>query len=195
MAKRPARSEPDPETEHHIFQDLGFASLEAYRIWCAESGLQFGYRKSEMQRRQERSLRQKQGAERALRQARILHNPSHAIWRIFGGELDEQSLPDGPLKIIAQACRKQKAAAELRDYLMQIDSSSRLLTSKEATIAVLNLYRYNGEWIRDPSEWKTRSHNMEKQPASLASHLLCEYEPPGFMLSVWYATNRTSRSR
>ncbi len=191
MARDGARPKLDPQTERHIFGELGFASLDEYRRWCTANDLQTSVRKSDLQRRQERDLFRRQSADRALRQARRSHNPSHAIARIFSGELDEQTVADEPLKIVAQACRKQRAAAGLREYLIQIDSVSKLLTAKESTIAVLNLYRYEGEWLRNPSDWRPRSHNTEKQVSSLAAHLLCEYEPPAFMVGVWYRKNRT----
>ncbi len=191
MAKDRGRSAIDPATETHIFRDLGFASVDAYQTWCARNSLPSNVRKSELQRRQERELFQRQAAERALRTSRQSHNPSHAITRIFLGELDEETIVDEPLKIVAQACRKHSAAAALRDFLIHIDSASKLLTSRESTIAVLNLYRYQNEWCRDPLDWKPRSHNLEKQVAGLAQHLLCRYEPPAFMTSVWYQKNRT----
>jgi hypothetical protein len=191
MARSQARPEFDPATQRHIFGELGFASVDEYREWCAANHLQSNVRKSGLQRRQELELFQRQKAERAMRHARQSHNPSHAIARIFAGGLGDKALVDEPLRIIAQACRKQKAAPGLRDYLLRIDSVSKLLTSKETTIAVLNLHRYEGEWRRDPSDWKPRSHNIDKQLSSLASHLLCDYEPPAFMVAVWYAKNRT----
>ncbi|TVR05094.1 MAG: hypothetical protein EA403_03585 [Spirochaetaceae bacterium] len=191
MANGRARPERDPSTERHIFRELGFASIDEYQRWCNENHLPSSVRKSDLQRRQERELFQRQAAERALRQARQSHNPSHAITRIFLGEIDETTIVDEPLKIIAQACRKHAAAAGLRDYLIHVDSAGKLLTSRESTIAVLNLYRYQREWCRNPTEWRPRSHNVEKQVASLAVHLLCDYEPPAFMTAVWYKKNRT----
>ena len=191
MAKSQLRPKLDPATERHIFRELGFASVDEYRSWCTANHLQSSVRKSDLQRRQEQDLIRRQTADRALRQARQSHNPSHAIARIFSGDIALEALVDEPLKIIAQACRKQKAAAGLREYLIHIDSVSKLLTSRTSTIAVLNLYRYEREWCRHPSDWKPRSHNIEKQVSSLAAHLLCEYEPPAFMVGVWYAKNRT----
>ncbi len=191
MAKDRARSAIDPATETHIFQDLGFSSIDDYQTWCVRNRIQSNVRKSELQRRQERELHQRQISERALQKSRQSHNPSHAITRIFLGELDEETIADEPLRFVAQACRKHSAADALRDYLMHVDSVSKVLTSRESTIAVLNLYRYRSEWCRDFQEWKPRSHNVEKQVASLAEHLLCEYQPPAFMTSVWYQKNRT----
>ena len=191
MAKDRARSAIDPSAERHIFEHLGFPSVEDYQIWCAANSLPSNVRKSDLQRRQECELFQRQAAQRALRKSRQSHNPSHAITRIFLGELDEETIVDEPLKIVAQACRKHAAADGLRDYLIHIDSASKLLTSPESTIAVLNLYRYQNEWCRDPLEWRPRSHNIDKQVSGLAVHLLCVYEPPAFMTAVWYEKNRT----
>lgn len=193
MAKSRTRAKLDAAMERHIFDELGFSSIDDYRNWCTANRLESNVRKSDLQRRQERELFRRQAADRALRQARQSHNPSHAIARIFSGEIDERTVVDEPLRIIAQACRKQKAADGLREYLIQIDSVSKLLTTKNSTIAALNLYLYRSEWIRDPCDWKPRSHNIEKQVSSLALHLLCEYEPPAFMVGVWYAKNRTRR--
>lgn len=70
-------------------------------------------RKSGLQRRQEQDLFRRQSADRALRQARRFHYPSHAIARIFSGEIDEETVVDEPLRIIVRACRKQHASAGL----------------------------------------------------------------------------------
>ena len=193
MARGQARAKLDAAMERHIFGDLGFSSIDDYRSWCTTNHLPSNVRKSDLQRRQEREFMRQQVLDRALRKARQSHNPSHAITRIFSGEIDERTIVDEPLKIVAQACRKQKAADGLREYLIQIDCASKLLSTKNGTIAVLNLYLYRSEWIRDPRDWKPRSHNIEKQVSSLALHLLCEYEPPAFMVGVWYAKNRTRR--
>ncbi len=191
MAGGFARPTLDPSTERHIFRELGFASVDEYRRWCTENRLQSSVRKSDLQRRQERELYRRQTADRALLRARRSHNRAHAIRRICLGEIDEETVADEPLKIIAQACRKHAAAGALRDYLIQIDSLSKILSSRDSTIAVLNLYRYEREWRRDLCDWKPHSHNIEKQLSSLAMHLLCEYEPPAFMVGVWHKKNRT----
>ncbi len=191
MAKDRVSSGLDPSTEQHILRDLGLRSVDDYQRWCEENHLSSSVRKSAVQRRQERELYRRQTAERVLRQSRLSHNPSHTITRIFLGEIDERTVVDEPLKIIAQACRKHAAADTLRDYLLHVDSVSKLFTARESTIAVLNLFLYQREWQRPASEWKPRSHNTGKQVSSLATHLLCEYQPPAFMTGVWYQKNRT----
>jgi hypothetical protein len=191
MAKQPRPATLEAEMERHIHTELGLASVATYRAWCVAHGFPDSVRKSEMQRRHESDFHRRTSAEAALRRARGSHNPSHAIARIFAGELDEGSIVDEPLSIIAQACRKQRASAELRAYLMHLDSVSRLLTDRDHTIAALNLQRFAREWIRPAEEWRPRSHNIERQLSSLARHLLCEYDPPPFMDRVWYGKNRT----
>ncbi len=40
-------------------------------------------------------------------------------------------------------------------------------------------------WIRNPKDWKVRTHNARRQFSSLLRHLLCKYEIPAFMDSAF----------
>ncbi|MEM6551469.1 MAG: PcfJ domain-containing protein [Planctomycetota bacterium] len=47
-------------------------------------------------------------------------------------------------------------------------------------------------WVRSPAGWVPRTHNVERQFASLAAHLFCRYPVPACFGSAWF--NRSKRS-
>ena len=55
--------------------------------------------------------------------------------------------------------------------------------------AVCNLAWFLDRAIRPLEEWKVRSHNAERQMASLVRHLYCKYELPTFFDKAWYSEN------
>jgi hypothetical protein len=48
-------------------------------------------------------------------------------------------------------------------------------------------------WVRQPEEWTTRTHNVERQFLGLLNHLLAKYKVPAFMHKSFYKALQTSR--
>jgi PcfJ-like protein len=57
--------------------------------------------------------------------------------------------------------------------------------------AVCNLAHFLDHAVRPLEGWKVRSHNSERQIASLMRHLYCKYEVPTFFDKAWYSENYT----
>ncbi len=58
--------------------------------------------------------------------------------------------------------------------------------------ALIALHDRRAQWVRPLEEWKVRSHNRERQFASLVRHLIARYPVPGFMDSAWLRRDRAS---
>jgi hypothetical protein len=54
--------------------------------------------------------------------------------------------------------------------------------------AFVNLSRFRAEHIRSVMNWPETGSSWRPAVASLAHHLICEYEVPFFLASSWYAT-------
>lgn len=53
--------------------------------------------------------------------------------------------------------------------------------------------RWGDYWVRQPEEWKNRTHNVERQFLGLLNHLLAKYKVPSFMHKCFYVTNQVNR--
>jgi len=50
---------------------------------------------------------------------------------------------------------------------------------------LIRLWHRRGQWRKPVEDWRPRSHNRERQFASLLRHLMADYEVPAFMDAVW----------
>jgi hypothetical protein len=55
--------------------------------------------------------------------------------------------------------------------------------------ALKELAYWGDSWIREPEDWKTNFHNVDRQLSSLARHLLAKYKVPTFMDEAWTEGN------
>ncbi len=86
----------------------------------------------------------------------------------------------------------------MQELLQLVEGPTGLLTTQPACSALgtqrgntyieglAALARHNAHWLRSPAAWKPRSHNVQRQFTSLASHLLAKHPVPRFMDSVWF---------
>ena len=50
---------------------------------------------------------------------------------------------------------------------------------------LIRLWHRRGQWRRPVEDWRPKSHNRERQFASLLRHLMADYDVPSFMDAVW----------
>ena len=55
---------------------------------------------------------------------------------------------------------------------------------------LIRLWHRRGQWIRSLKKWRPKSHNRERQFASLLRHLMADYDVPSFMDTVWLRNDR-----
>lgn len=98
------------------------------------------------------------------------------------------------------------AAASLQDIdgfiemLRYIDKRAKFLWVKPlyATEAqtwldpLIRIWHRRGGWRRPLEDWRPKSHNRERQFASLLRHLLADYDVPSFMDTVWLRNDTAS---
>ena len=114
----------------------------------------------------------------------------------------------GPALILAQATKKLTSARYLAavDELWDAARRSKLAefgrtragwpqTSPTYLYALAQLAQRHESWLRRPRTWDVRTHNADRQFASLAHHLLCEYPVPRCFESAWFNTNKAGSRR
>lgn len=102
-----------------------------------------------------------------------------------------------------QLCHMAKRLLKARDGLQDIDGFFDMLSYLDrrskflwadplyATGAqtwldpLIRLWHRRGQWRRPVKEWRPKSHNRERQFASLLRHLMADYDVPAFMDTVW----------
>lgn len=94
----------------------------------------------------------------------------------------------GRLKRQSQARHGTPAELELFDACKRTD----LLDGGEDRYvsALRAMASWKERYIRQPSDWKCRSYNVERQFSALARHLFAKYKVPEFMDEVWKRSNR-----
>jgi len=119
---------------------------------------------------------------------------------------------EGPLIIFSegQLWSMGKRLLQARDGLQDIEGFFEMLTYLDkrskflwadplhATGAqtwldpLIRLWHRRGQWRRPLKEWRPKSHNRERQFASLLRHLMADYNVPSFMDTVWLRNDRGS---
>lgn len=69
---------------------------------------------------------------------------------------------------------------------------SELLSERRYVDALSRLASAWPHWLREPEPWAPRTHNLRRQFASLARHLLARYEVPALFDAVWMDDSEAS---
>lgn len=59
---------------------------------------------------------------------------------------------------------------------------------------LLRLARRQSDWVRDPEDWRERSHNIERQITSLTRHLFAKFAVPKWLDSAWTGDSGAEQS-
>lgn len=166
-------------------RSLGFSTVEDYAAWCRRLGLKTSVEKSIHQLHHERNLRNNEKNLEVL-QKRKNHAPTSELERIRLIFRDERQVFSGgafsTLLASVERCRK-------------ILSPTTVVPSLEEGLAnthvggLAALATTHSRWIRDPADWRPKSHNADRVFGSLARHLLVRYDIPQMMDAVWFFGN------
>jgi hypothetical protein len=74
-----------------------------------------------------------------------------------------------------------------------IDRRPALLGEAMVVNALAGLAAARPHWLRDPRDWKPRTHNVRRQCFSLAAHLLARYGMPAWIDAVWLEDSAAAR--
>lgn len=121
----------------------------------------------------------------------------------------ERKAMHGPTMIRQLATRKLSSRAYLQaiESLWQATRQSKLAATgpmvrsgwpqpdQTYLFGLAQLAQRFESWIRTPEDWSPRTHNAQRQFASLARHLLCQYDVPRCFESAWTNTNRAQAKR
>jgi hypothetical protein len=198
----PSRDEAEQRFKSHL-RELGLASVAEYKDWCRSQGFSLKTDKSRRQRDRERLVVVRHAAETRLSQSqREKRNTNIAIAQIFDGKIKSDDVRQRNLANICQgyeATKKDRHARHaLRDLLLHIKPDSDFFDHRPAIShlgwqpgntyieGLTSLAFQSRSWCRPVADWKPRSHNARRQFASLARHLLAEYDVPSFFDVVWF---------
>jgi hypothetical protein len=200
--KKDRANDADPDLLTHV-RDLGLESVQEYVGWCAHHGFSRRTDKHWRVRLMERSYAHRVIAESLLAQKkRELRSPGKVIQQIFNGQLEEREITEPHLRAVWRALRSDQESQSTRvafhDLLQHASGCSGLLSGQTAVEhygpragntfvdGMLALARHGENWMRPVAAWKPRTHNIRRQFASLARHLLAEWPVPAFLDSVWF---------
>ena len=189
-------------TGEHLAQ-LGLTFTDSYAGWCRRHGLNPAMVKSPRELQDEVALATLAQAKAQRLGARSL------IERIHAGRIGVEELKTVVLRRI-HAGFATLQAAEMNSclrLLLHAECCSELLSTAMGALrwgrrsgnsfveGLLALARHGDRWIRPVEGWRPESRIHYEQFASLARHLVCEYEVPGFMDSVWFLEDREQTRR
>ena len=188
---------------------LGLKSVEEYKTWCAEHGFSRRLTKSPFDRRRERIAMVDRSASRAtlsLKHNRLPHaemvsgilsglirhedvREKHhralcdAIVRLEKLEPDRRSIALENFRRIHQLCERRRVKFIANSRPAGSSSMARSCSFVEALASVAS---FSDQWIRQPEDWKFRTHNQKRQFDSLLTHLFAAHPVPKFFYSVWF---------
>ena len=118
-------------------------------------------------------------------QAKKKRSARSLIVRIYHGEPAEGGLDTELARQIREGFDQAQDRDALLEMLRLVESKSKLLESAKHARGVIQLAKDSAQWIRPLKEWSPRSHNANRQFASLARHLWAAYDVPAFMDAAW----------
>ena len=185
----------------HI-ESLGLEDEKAYQTWCKQNGLSEALNKGKTQRKKELALADRLEGEAVL--ARTRQNTRRlpdAIRAIYSGSLDPLKLRQPALEKIAAVFDRLGEEDTRQAYLkilLHVERHADLFGTKPAVSVLgtqdgntfieamgLLAIRYR-QRHRDVENWRPDTHNSRRQFGSLVRHLMCKYEVPTFMDTVWF---------
>lgn len=212
--RRPRKSN-DFDTITKVQQEhitaLGLDSVAAYRSWCRDHGFSRRLDKDWRQLCREREAAAAPRIERRLKKRRSeSRNFADTIRAICDKELTADDVTAPVLKHLAYyvyanqpqhdgrpVCRHglarlllhvRKRRAKFFDprVSLGVEGDDLGVTYLEALVAIA---AYQPYWLRPLDQWKPRTHNADRQFASLVRHLFALYDVPAFFDAAWFAGN------
>jgi hypothetical protein len=181
---------------------LRLTDTAAYLRWCEEHGLRASTRKSAREREREFQVYQEMRWKGALDTARQLkRRPEAVLEAALNGTLNTSHATRQELiavqalaRPLRESPRKRAAALELltlaqrRRFLLADRVIGKYDPFFENTLigGLFVLVRLLPYWIRPLETWQPDSHNPQRQFASLARHLLAEWEVPACLDGAFF---------
>ena len=116
------------------------------------------------------------------------------INKIYAKQIQQKELNSEILKAINNGFNKIQNKRLLRNVLLHLDESTKLLTHIDYVKGIINFVSHYKNWLQPIYKWQANTHNVDRQFASLARYLFAKYEVPPFMDSVWQQDNAAAIS-
>ncbi|EDP96911.1 PcfJ domain-containing protein [Kordia algicida OT-1] len=142
--------------------------------------------------------------EAALQESLQRHNKAKKVLfpalieKIFEGK-ERANYEHGSLAYILQnhfnSLNKKKQSRRreaFREILLHLYKKrcTKLLRNEEHLRSIYEIAWFGGNYVKDVTTWKRKSHNAEKQLKDLVKHCFAKYEVPAFMYEAWFDINR-----
>lgn len=179
----------------HI-ERLGLYDAADYLQWCRARGFRTSFQKSWNELEAEWCA-YGQELSRARFRCRGDRDPARVLAGVCNGSTSASDLARPRWRALAQRIENahlpHPEREALRVLVELVERRGNLLLAEGEFGGVRHpfvdglvaLSRRHLEWIRDPREWRARSHNARRQFASLARHLMARFPVPGFLDAAW----------
>ena len=173
---------------------LNLRSIDDYLSWCIQQGFRSNVNKSQIQLNKEYQHYLFMTAAKKLKKHKRESNMSCFINKIYAKQIQHKELNSEILKAINNGFNKIQNKRLLRNVLLHMDESTKLLTHIDYVKGIINFVSHYKNWLQPIYKWQVNTHNVDRQFASLARYLFAKYEVPPFMDSVWQQDNAAAIS-
>lgn len=172
---------------------MNLSSIDAYQDWCLQQGFSTRLNKTPAQLQREYRHYKLLASNQRLKQNNREGNLRYLIQKMYRQEVGYHELNNPILLIIYEGFRKTQNKKLLCNVLLQLDESGKMLHYMDYTKGIISLVAHYALWLRPIAHWQPKTHNVDRQFASLARYLFANYDVPKFMDSVWHQGNATAK--
>ncbi len=201
MAKRRVRTRDRvrrtiPERVRKHMARLALRDAAQYVAWCEARGFRTGFMKSWGELEREWSVHTRELAEARLR-LRVDRDPGALLAAIAGGQARSSEVSRPHWRALGERIERARLDAAERGALrvvIEVANRRGQLVLAEGRYGddaypyldgLIALARARHCWIREPREWRARSHNARRQFTSLVRHVVAKYFVPEFLDAAW----------
>jgi hypothetical protein len=195
----------------HI-ERLGLKDDRAYQAWCKKNRLSASLNKSEASRKRELALMDRLQGDAVLARTKLTTRKlQDTLQAIYDGDLAGEDLHQPALSRIEAIFSRlgdDDAREAYLSILLHVEQHADLLGTKPAIPALgpqegntfidalgILASRYR-QWHATIDDWRPETHNSRRQFSSLVRHLICLYDVPTFMDTVWfYGSDKGAEAR
>ncbi len=175
---------------------LGLTSTADYAEWCRARGFRQSVQKSWSELEQEWCAYGQELAE-SREAVSVDRDPGRLLAEVCSGGASSRDIARPRWRALAERVEATYVGGENRRalrVLVEIVQRRTKILLAEASFGdeafpmidgLLTLASRHHDWIRDPVDWKPRTHSARRQLASLLRHLVARYPVPAFMDAAW----------
>ncbi len=183
-----------PRKMREHIQQLGFSSVDPYKIWCRRHNFSCGLNKDSRQRQNELRAVTTINISELMAKEKKGRNLKEIIPRICEEELEAENLRNPIAKEIANAFGRSNCRDVLQRLLLYIGENSNILKDPSYIQGIEAVANHSNSWIRPLETWHVKRHNRDRQFSDLLRHLFVQYDVPPFMDRVWFTENETHQN-